>query len=102
MANDNDVIPFKPRVASAQATPSDHQAALVDMFEEYLQAAKAGKIRFAAIATVDIDHVALNTWEPAGVSSQVLSAALGSVGFLNHRFNAACDQGCEPTDKIRG
>jgi hypothetical protein len=100
MTNDNGTIPFRPRpvAVTPQVTPSDHQAAIVEMFERYLAAAKAGKVRFAAVATVDKEFISLSTWEPNNIPPQVISAALGSISFLNHRFNSSCDDGCDHSD----
>ena len=58
MANDNTVLPFKPVTSGVTKpiTPSDHIApnpAIVKLFEDFLKMAVAGKIQFAAVATVE-------------------------------------------------
>jgi hypothetical protein len=96
MTNDNEgtsaVLPFKPRIVTPEVTPSDQNnadPAIVKLFEDYLKAAKDGKIKFAALATVDADGVGYSTWEPEKSSPTGITQALGAVAYLNHRFNTA-------------
>lgn len=93
MTNDNGVIPFKPRVVTPEVTPATPDAAIVALLEAYLERAKSGKIKFAAIATVDDMGVAISTWEPEQSSPQLITQALGAVAYLNYRFAASVDEG---------
>lgn len=94
MSNDNKVVPFK--VVTSEVTPSDQKAAdplIVKMFETYLKLARDGKIKFAAIAAVDDEGVAITTWEPETSAPTVITQAAGSVAMLCHRFMAAVESG---------
>lgn len=80
-----------------EVTPSDPNTAdkrIVKLFEDYLEKARRGEIMFAAIASVQ-NGIAYSTWEPEKSTPQIISTALGSVSYLNHRFNRACDEGAD-------
>lgn len=97
------VLPFKPKEATPEVTPPNPDAAVITLFEQYLESAKQGKIKFAAVAAVDNRGVAFTTWEPCGgENAQLNTQALGAVAFLNHRFNAACDEGADIDPSLRG
>jgi hypothetical protein len=91
------VLPFKPRIVTPEVTAD---AEIVKLLEDLLRAAKRGDIKFLAIATVDGKGVAASTWVPDKTDSALVTQALGSVAFLNHRFNSAADDGGTWTDEF--
>jgi hypothetical protein len=102
--NDNGTIPFKPRVVTPEVTPkaAAPDAAVISILEDYLQAAKDGKVKFVALASVDNRGVAYSTWEPDDLGGPTLiTQALGAVSFLSFRFNQSCAGGAEFDDSLR-
>lgn len=96
------IVPFKPKLVTPKVTQEEQalvdaaDPGIVEMLENYLKAAKAGRVKFVAIASVDSLGVAFSTWEPEGdCSPQLITQALGAVGYLHHRFNRSCDEGAE-------
>lgn len=104
LAFNSNVTPFKPRVVTSEVTPSDQGAAdadIVEMFERYLKSAKAGKIRFAAVACVDDTGIAISNWTPEESSPQLITQALGAISYLSFRFNDSCNEGAVESDKFQ-
>jgi hypothetical protein len=98
--NPSAVLAFKPRAVTPKVTePKD---AIIELLEDYLESAKAGKIQFLAVATIDDRGVAFSTWEPeVDNSPQLITSSLGAVSYLNFRFNQACAAGAEPDTSLR-
>lgn len=92
------VLPFK-RVTPKVTAGNTPDPEIIKFFEKYLEAAKAGKIKFAGLATVDEEGVASTSWEPEDTTPQIISAALGAVNFLNYRFANSAAEGGAYTDK---
>jgi hypothetical protein len=98
----NKVLPFKVVAPAPKAKPPDPNKDLIEMFEDYLKAAKAGKIEFAAVASVDHRGVAFSTWEPSNMLEPALiTSALGAVSYLHYRYNESCACGAEFDDSLR-
>lgn len=96
MTQDN-TIPFPPRGVPPKVTPPEGtpDPMVVGILEEYLTLARAGKVAFIALAALDHSGVGVSSWEPEGIPPRLTTAAIGTVSFLNHRFNGACLEGAD-------
>ena len=94
------ILPFKPKVVTPEVTAAPDPD-IVRMFERMLLAAKAGRVRFGAVAVVDERGVAITTWEPNDSSAEIVTQALGAVAFLNVRFANAANDGGDYTDTLK-
>jgi hypothetical protein len=99
MAGDN-TIPFPPRGLPSKVTSPDHK--IVEILEQYLELARAGKVAFIALAALDQHGVGVSSWEPEGIPPRLTTAAIGTVSFLNHRFNDACLEGADFASDFEG
>lgn len=73
--------------------------AVVQLLEHQLALAKEGKTKFLAMAVVANDDVGYSAWAPYDeIGQQLLTSALGSVGFLNARFYESALAGTVPRD----
>lgn len=94
MAQDNTIVPFKPKIVTPEVTAaSEGDQDIVKMLEFYLDQARAGKLVFAALAIVGADGVAASTWAPIDRGPIHTTQALGSVAYLGARFNQAALDG---------
>lgn len=79
--------------------PSD-RTAIVKFLEQQLALAKEGKIKFIAVAVVNDQNIGYSGWAPDDHIEQVLlTAALGTVGFLNARFYESALAGADVTEE---
>lgn len=63
------------------------ESAVVQMLEHQLALAKEGKIKFIAFAAVNEQNHGYSGWAPDDeIGQAALTAAIGSVAFMNARF----------------
>lgn len=90
-----DIIPF-PR-PNRRIVEKD---AVVGLLEHQLKLAKEGKLSFVAIAAVNDQGIGYSAWAPDDhIGQQLLTAALGAVGFLNARFYESALAGADETEE---
>jgi hypothetical protein len=95
------VLPFNK--VTSKITPSNQNTpdpAIVKLFEDYLEKAKAGEISFIAVACVDAVGIAYSTWEPGEMNPRLVTQALGSVAYMAARINASAVDGSVYHDEI--
>jgi hypothetical protein len=68
---------------------------LIRMLEDFLERAKKGDIIFAAVAVLGKDGVGYSDWAPDSMGPTMLTAAVGSVAFMNSRIMMAAVDGSE-------
>lgn len=90
LIQDNTIVPFKPRVVTPEVTVEQD---VVAVLEFWLKKAKEGQIKYVAVAAVDLDGVGHSAWEPHELGPIDITAALGAVSYLNHRFSASAYEG---------
>ncbi len=67
---------------------------VVKMLEHQLALAREGKIKFVAFAAVNDQNIGYSGWSPDDdINQELLTAALGAVGFLNARFFESASAG---------